>query len=105
MATCPCNCGRKVSFNRRGAATGYTRVMGMLNQFGAIADGIRGDGGDPSGFLATRDEGEKIAKLILDHVHKVARPGIHPHLLDLAKATDRWQTRWQAELLRAVGEG
>ncbi|MDZ7677061.1 MAG: hypothetical protein U5K29_00755 [Acidimicrobiales bacterium] len=79
-------------------------MTGMLDQFGDIADGIRGDGGDPSEFLATRGEGERIAQQILDHLHKVAKPTTHPSLLDLVNDMRRWETRWQAALLRAVGE-
>lgn len=95
---CPCGCGDKVRFGKRGAAKAFSTMedgIAMLDNFmGELLEG----GVDGDVVLVLGERGERIANQLADHLHGDAQPSTHPNLLQL----HREQTALLAELHRLI---
>jgi hypothetical protein len=93
-STCPCGCGRKVGFSTKGAAAGVAAMDRMLSDVAPEVDAwLRAGtvGGDEADRMRSFvDDGRRIRGFFIDHVHRVARPGKTPDLLELKRRMDRW---------------
>jgi hypothetical protein len=91
MATvCPCGCGRKIGFSRRGAAAGLERVDGILEDVTPVVERqLAREDVDPEGQTAAREflaNGHRLRAWFLEHCHGEANPYSTPNLMKLSRA-------------------
>lgn len=96
MATCPCECGVRVPFNRGGAAKQYRAVTETLVLLYEVEADLKADGAtEEKAMAALVRQGEGIQRNLLDHLHKQAHPRTHPDLMTMFHEIQRWNADWQ----------
>ena len=92
---CPCGCGARVGFAKKGAARA---ALSMDKALANLHEVLRDIESDPelSGDTAFEDlpefvrNGERIRGWLLDHIHGDARPGVTPDMLAIKRVKDEW---------------
>ena len=91
---CPCGCGCRVGFSVKGAAVGVVRMDAMLAVVLPEVDVLLAGAGlsdeDADRLRGFVDDGRRTRQWFVDYVHKEARPGRTPDLLNLKRMMDHW---------------
>lgn len=98
MASCPCRCGRRVPWLKRGAARQYPAVLEGMRTLREILVDAQANGVDVSGLQECLQQGDRIRSDLLAHLHKQAKPGSHPDLLALSRSLSAWNEQVMATI-------
>jgi hypothetical protein len=94
---CPC-CGRPAPLGTGGAALRAASLLEAIEILQEVLEALsqaaeEGADIDPSRLIQIIDmieEGDRLEDLLVDHIHKRARPQTHPDLMALARTSTRW---------------
>lgn len=86
---CPCGCGRKVGFTKKGSAKAYPEAIEAAAFYQDVeASPWVQEGADPqtrSRLLAAAASASRLPGYFLEHLHGTARPGSTPDVMTLAQ--------------------
>ena len=90
---CPCGCGTKTGFLKRGASVGWSSINGPLLQLRQISDGVRRS--DVSSELAQMVDGlirrgQNLLALLELHLHSPNPLNVEPNLMLLDAQRKEW---------------
>lgn len=110
--TCPCGCGRRVGWTKKGAAAGYVRVTAIITEGPEIIDAAceyaakAGEQIDPADVAEMRRglvNAERVRGWLVEHLHGQARPGTTPDLLALSHTLDAFD-EWAMGMVESIIE-
>ncbi len=101
---CPCGCGRRLGFNKGGAAKGYSGCTTILDSATPLVFQImqQVDERDGAELARTLENVARLRGSFLEHLHGEARPGRTPDLLALGRAY-KALAAWYEELGTSFG--
>lgn len=89
MAHCPCGCGHKLGFTKKGSAKVYPEAVEAAAFYREARDSAwLHEDADPvlrQRVLAAASSAEQMPAMLLEHLHGTARAGQTPDLMTLAQ--------------------